>query len=97
MGLSHMQVGEVAERTGSSLRTVRHDGEVGIVTPSSRSQGGSRSYAEPDVARLTPNRRTKPVDVSLEEMRDLLRTAEDVAASLRSEIRQQRRSADPAR
>ncbi|MYV99651.1 MerR family transcriptional regulator [Streptomyces sp. SID3343] len=67
-----MQIGEVAERTELSLRTIRHYDEVGLVVPSARSQGGFRLYTEPDVARLMLIRRMKPLGFSLEEMRDLL-------------------------
>lgn len=37
-----MQIGELVERLGLSLRTVRHDDEVGLVQPSRRSGGGFR-------------------------------------------------------
>ena len=72
MGLHHMQIGEVAERTGLSLRTIRYYEEVGIVTPSARTSGGFRLYTETDVARPRLVRRMKPLDFSLEEMKDLL-------------------------
>ncbi|WP_199711080.1 MerR family transcriptional regulator [Tessaracoccus antarcticus] len=72
MGLNHQQIGEVAERTGLSLRTIRYYEEVGLVTPSTRSQGGFRLYSEVDVARLELVKRMKPLDFSLEEMGELL-------------------------
>lgn len=68
----HMQIGEVAEHTGLSLRTIRYYEEVGLVTPSARSQGGFRLYTEPDVARLKLARQMKPLGFQLDEMRDLL-------------------------
>ncbi|SFC34514.1 DNA-binding transcriptional regulator, MerR family [Streptomyces aidingensis] len=67
-----MQIGEVAERTGLSLRTIRHYESVGLITPSARSKGGFRLYTEADVERLMVVRRMKPLDFSLEEMRELL-------------------------
>jgi DNA-binding transcriptional MerR regulator len=67
-----MQIGAVAERTGLSLRTIRHYEEVGLVIPSARSKGGFRLYTEADIERLMVIRRMKPLDFSLEEMRDLL-------------------------
>ncbi len=72
MGLHHMQIGEVAEQTGLSLRTIRYYEEVGLVTPSARTTGGFRLYSETDVARLRLIRRMKPLDFSLEEMKDVL-------------------------
>ncbi|MCT2587171.1 MerR family transcriptional regulator [Actinophytocola gossypii] len=68
----HMRIGEVAERTGLSLRTIRYYEEVGLVVPSARSQGGFRLYAEPDIDRLDLVKRMKPLGFHLEEMRDLL-------------------------
>ncbi|MCC9706592.1 MerR family transcriptional regulator [Streptomyces sp. MNU76] len=75
-----MQIGEVAERTGLSLRTIRHYEEVGLVIPSARSKGGFRLYTESDVERLMVIRRMKPLDFSLEEMRDLLDITDRLAA-----------------
>jgi len=72
MGLQHMQIGEVSEQTGLSLRTIRYYEEVGLVTPSSRTPGGFRLYTETHVARLRLIRRMKPLDFSLEEMKDVL-------------------------
>ncbi|MEU3959664.1 MerR family transcriptional regulator [Streptomyces buecherae] len=76
-----MQIGEVAERTGLSLRTIRHYEEVGLVTPSARSKGGFRLYTEVDVERLMVIRRMKPLDFSLEEMRDLLEITDRLAVA----------------
>ncbi|MFI5671939.1 MerR family transcriptional regulator [Streptomyces sp. NPDC051704] len=68
----HMQIGEVAARTGLSLRTIRHYEETGLVAPSARSLGGFRLYTEADVARLMVIRRMKPLGFTLDQMRDLL-------------------------
>lgn len=72
MGLQHMQIGGVATQTGLSLRTIRYYEEVGLVRPSARTAGGFRLYSETDVARLRLVRRMKPLDFSLEEMKDVL-------------------------
>ncbi|RCW41030.1 DNA-binding transcriptional MerR regulator [Halopolyspora algeriensis] len=68
----HVQIGEVAERTGLSLRTIRYYEEVGLVVPSARSQGGFRLYAESDIERLGVIKRMKPLGFQLDEMRELL-------------------------
>jgi DNA-binding transcriptional MerR regulator len=67
-----MQIGEVAERTGLSLRTIRYYEEVGLVVPSARSQGGFRLYQEQEIERLRLIMRMKPLGFQLEEMRELL-------------------------
>jgi DNA-binding transcriptional MerR regulator len=80
MGLHHMQIGEVAEQTGLSLRTIRYYEEVGLVTPSARTAGGFRLYSETDVARLRLVRRMKPLEFSLEEMKDVLSVLDGLEA-----------------
>lgn len=75
-GEQRMQIGEVAERTGLSLRTIRYYGEVGVVTPSGRTSGGFRLYSEADIERLELVKRMKSLDFSLEEMRTLLNLLE---------------------
>lgn len=67
-----MQIGEVAERIGLSLRTIRYYGEMGLVPPSARSNGGFRLYSESDVDRFRLIMRMKPLDFTLEEMKDVL-------------------------
>ncbi len=81
MGLNHVQIGEVAERTSLSLRTIRYYEEVGLVTPSGRTAGGFRLYSENDVARLLLVRRMKPLDFTLDEMRDVLSVLDGLDAA----------------
>lgn len=75
-----MHIGAVAERTGLSLRTLRHWDEVGLVTPSGRTDGGFRLYTDSDVDRILLVRRMKPLGFSLDEMADLLDVAHRLAA-----------------
>jgi MerR family transcriptional regulator, copper efflux regulator len=83
-GARLMQIGEIAERSGLSLRTLRHYDEIGLLTPSERSEGGFRLYTEEDFARLMVIRRMKPLEYSLEDMQgvmDLLRSGEEADAA----------------
>jgi MerR family copper efflux transcriptional regulator len=80
VGSALMQIGEVAERTGLSLRTIRHYEEVGLVVPSARSQGGFRLYTDEDVDRLQMVKRMKPLDFSLDQMRELLEIIDRLAS-----------------
>lgn len=84
MGLHHMQIGEVAEQTQLSLRTIRYYEEMGLVTPSARTSGGFRLYTETDVARLRLVRRMKPLEFSLEEMRRVLAVLDGLESADRS-------------
>ncbi|SHN88006.1 DNA-binding transcriptional regulator, MerR family [Geodermatophilus obscurus] len=67
-----LQIGQVAQRTGLSLRTIRFYEENGLVVPTTRSEGGYRLYSDEDVARLEVIKRMKPLGFSLEEMHQLL-------------------------
>jgi MerR family copper efflux transcriptional regulator len=73
-----MQIGQVAERTGLSLRTIRFYEENGLVRPTTRSEGGFRLYSEADVARLLVVKRMKPLGFTLEEMQELLTLLHDL-------------------
>lgn len=68
------QIGEVAEAVGLSLRTIRYYDEAGLAIPSGRSTGGFRLYADVDIDRLRLIKNLKPLDLSIEEIRDLLTT-----------------------
>ena len=68
-----MHIGELAERTELSIRTLRHYDQIGLLAPSGRSDGGFRLYTESDYDRLMLIRRMKPLGYSLEQMGDLLR------------------------
>lgn len=82
-----MHIGELAERTGLSLRTIRHYDDVGILPAAGRTEGGFRVYTEDDVERLLLIRRMKPLGFTLEEMQGLL----DVTDALESEQSPERR------
>ncbi|WP_338032797.1 MerR family transcriptional regulator [Curtobacterium oceanosedimentum] len=62
-----MQIGEVAERTGLSVKTIRDYDAAEVLHPSGRTDGGFRLYSEDDVARLLMVRRMKPLGFSLGE------------------------------
>jgi DNA-binding transcriptional MerR regulator len=68
-----MHIGELAEKTGLSLRTIRHYDEIGLLKASGRTEGGFRLYTREDHSRLILIRRMKPLGFSLEEMMALLK------------------------
>ena len=68
----HVQIGEVVSRTGLSHRTLRYYEEMGLLTPSSRTDGGFRLYGEADIERLLLITPMKPLGFSIEEMRQLV-------------------------
>ncbi|HJC60230.1 MAG TPA: MerR family transcriptional regulator [Candidatus Dietzia intestinigallinarum] len=72
-----MKIGEVAERTELSIRSLRHWDEVGLLSPSAHSPGGFRLYTESDVERILLIRRMKPLGFSLERMADFCRALDN--------------------
>ncbi len=73
------QIGEVAEAVGLSLRTIRYYEEAGLVPPSGRTSGGFRLYTDADIDRLRLVKHMKPLDLTIDEMRDLLTTRDRLA------------------
>ena len=69
---SLFRIGEVADRVGLSLRTIRYYEEVGLVAPASRTAGGFRLYSEENVGRLAILKGMKPLGFSLSEVRELM-------------------------
>ena len=82
------QIGEVAEAVGLSLRTIRYYGEEGLVVPS-RTAGGFRLYTDADIERFRLIMQMKPLDFSLDEMRELLTIRERMDAGVGDEERRQ--------
>lgn len=66
------KVGELAKRTGMTVRTLHHYDEIGLLTPSARTAAGHRLYGEADVARLQQVASLRGLGFPLEEIRDLL-------------------------
>jgi DNA-binding transcriptional MerR regulator len=76
-----MHIGELADKAGMSLRTLRHYDEVGLLTASGRTEGGFRLYTQEDYDRLIVIRRMKPLGFTLEEMAELLAVVDGIAAA----------------
>lgn len=75
-----MQIGKLADRTGMSIRSLRHYDEIGLLVPSARTDGGFRLYTAEDEERLLLIRRMKPLGYSLEQMRELLDVVDELEA-----------------
>ncbi|MFZ2509551.1 MULTISPECIES: MerR family transcriptional regulator [Gordonia] len=74
-----MHIGEVAERTSLSLRTIRYYEEVGLLPVAERTEGGFRLYNDDTIARLLLIKQMKPLDFTLEEMGAVLRACDQLA------------------
>ncbi len=84
-----MRIGEIAERTGTTARTIRYYEELGLLAdPESRAKGSHRIYTGSDVERLEELIRLRELlGVSLEELKAIVE-AEEARAALRREWRE---------
>lgn len=73
------QIGEVAERVGLSLRTVRYYEEAGLLMPVARTVGGFRLYEYDAIDRLVIIRKMKALGFTLAEIRALLVLRDELA------------------
>ncbi len=64
-----LRVGQLAKRTGLTVRTLHHYDALGIVSPRRRSAAGYRLYGEDDVARLLQVVLLRRLGLSLAEVR----------------------------
>lgn len=82
-----LQIGEVAERTGVTQRTLRFYEEKGLLKPPSRMDGGFRLYSEEDVKRVDKIRRLQELlGVSLADIKEMVE-AEQVLREIRAQYR----------
>jgi MerR family transcriptional regulator, repressor of the yfmOP operon len=85
-----LQIGEVADRTGVTQRTLRFYEERGLLRPPSRMEGGFRLYSENDVARVEQIKRLQSLlGLTLAEIKDMVE-AEEVREELNATYRPDR-------
>jgi DNA-binding transcriptional MerR regulator len=78
-----LRIGEIAERSGVTPRTIRYYEELGLLPRSERELGKHRVYTESDVERISELTRLRDLlGLSLDELRSMI-AAEDVRAELR--------------
>lgn len=89
-----LRIGEVAELTGTTPRTIRYYEEIGLLgCAPERAQGKHRVYTQGDVDRVREIIRLRDLlGLSLEQLKQLLE-AESARAHLRDELQQ---TEDPA-
>jgi MerR family transcriptional regulator, thiopeptide resistance regulator len=95
-------VGELARRTGLSVRALRYYDEIGLLSPSRRTEGGHRLYTAEDIVRLQRIKSLRALGLSLREIGEYLdgtdvppgRLIELHLARLKERIELQRRLCD---
>ena len=72
MTKTYWKIGELATRTGVSIRTLHHYDEIGLLSPSHRTESGHRLYGREEVVRLQQILSLRQTGFSLEEIRGML-------------------------
>jgi DNA-binding transcriptional MerR regulator len=86
-GHAYLQIGEVAERTGVTQRTLRFYEEKGLLKPPSRMDGGFRLYSDDDLERVERIKRMQSLlGLSLADIKDMVE-AEEVKLQIKAEYR----------
>ncbi|WP_029211495.1 MerR family transcriptional regulator [Arsenicicoccus bolidensis] len=67
-----LHIGDVADLTGLSLRSIRHYEDLGLVTPRGRTNGGFRIYGAEAVERLRLVMDLKIIGLPLERIRPIV-------------------------
>lgn len=67
-----MKIGELAERTGCPVETIRYYERIDLLAPPERSINNYRSYGESHAERLGFIRHCRALDMTLDEIRTLL-------------------------
>jgi MerR family transcriptional regulator, repressor of the yfmOP operon len=83
------RIGEVAKLSGVTTRALRYWEELGLLRPTSRSDGGERLYTPADLRRVTRIRDLQELlGFSLEEVKAVLNTGDvDVLDRVHSELK----------
>ncbi|NLT07020.1 MAG: MerR family transcriptional regulator [Solirubrobacterales bacterium] len=81
-----LRVGELAERTGLTVRALHHYDEIGLLVPSERTYAGHRLYGPDDVRRLYRIVALRQLGLSLAEVAAALDGDGDVAATMRRQL-----------
>jgi DNA-binding transcriptional MerR regulator len=83
-----LRIGELAERTGVTPRTIRYYEEIGLLARGERRKGSHRAYDEADVERVLELTQLRDLlNLSLDELKQLVE-AEDARAILRRRFHQ---------
>jgi DNA-binding transcriptional MerR regulator len=83
----YLQIGEVAERTSVTQRTLRFYEEKGLLKPPTRMEGGFRLYSEADIQRVERIKRLKQLlGFRLAEIKEMVE-AEEVKLQLKAQYR----------
>jgi len=70
-------IGQLSKHTGTNVETIRYYERVGLLAAPARSSGGYRLYRTEHLKRLNFVRRARALGFSIDEVRTLLRLADE--------------------
>ncbi|MEX0588468.1 MAG: MerR family transcriptional regulator [Cyanobium sp.] len=86
-----LKIGEVAQRSGLTVKTIRFYCDEGLIQPMGRSEGGFRLFGDDVLAELALIRTLKAMDIPLQDVTRILEsrrsgicTCESLTATIRS-------------
>jgi DNA-binding transcriptional MerR regulator len=68
MAVKGMTVGKLSRTSGVSVRALHHYDEIGLLTPTARSESGYRLYGQRDIERLQQIRSLQALGMSLDQI-----------------------------
>ncbi|WP_150910720.1 Cd(II)/Pb(II)-responsive transcriptional regulator [Marinobacter halotolerans] len=71
-----MKIGEISKATGVPIETIRYYEKIGLVPAPEREASGYRSYRQHHLDRLVFIRRCRNLDMAQDEIRELIRLAD---------------------
>lgn len=72
-----MNIGQASEISGVSAKMIRYYESIGLIPAPKRKASGYRDYAPADIHRLAFVRRARAINLSIQEIRELLRLWSD--------------------
>ena len=96
-----LKIGQLARRTGLTVRALHHYDDIGLLKPAARAESGYRLYGREDIARLYRIQALRRLDMSLADIAALLddeaHGIDDIVARQLGALEQQIRQASALR
>jgi DNA-binding transcriptional MerR regulator len=78
-----MKIQDLSQMTGVSAKTIRYYEEIGLLPPPARTENNYRQYSEQDVERLRLVAGARRLDLSLDDIQEILALRDHRAAPCR--------------
>lgn len=89
MSQESFSIGEFAQKSGVSIRTLRYYDSIGLLTPDRYTDGGHRLYGVPDLHRLQQIQALKFLRFSLKEIKEIMDNSVIEESSLTDSLQRQ--------